>query len=559
MDLHIHTPASSDYQEENVTYLDILKTAEVRGVDIMAFTDHNTVFGYKQMLDEINDLEKMEKIGRIEPGEKWRLEEYRRLGKKMLILPGFEFTATLGFHILGIFPPETSIREIEFLLLSLRIPAGELDQGSLTVGASSDVSTAYRLIKEAGGLVIAAHANTSHGVAMRGFDFGGQTKIAYTQDPNLHALEVTDLEKRGRFNTSRFFDGRKPEYPRAMRCIQGSDAHGLIGSSKKKSSLGIGERMTEILLPEVTFQALMEVFTGNDFTRTRPFRASKAPVDFVQTAREQGPSIVMAFHEKATKQGGRLYAIIADTSAFANTNGGTIYVGVSGNPKTPAVGIREPSRIVDILLTEIERRISPELEVEADIQETGGVSVIQLMVPRGTDPPYALDDNKIYVRDEAETNLAVRDEIVALVKRRTNLVPTPQVPDEVDAVMVEEQAPESEQVDCPRTGVEIVQTETRKGVTFHHMRDLRNNNVVKNVTRKSARRLWHYAITEKEKNPFDATKAEWRGNIALLKSYKRGGAQRYDLAQQIDDTVRIYYGVTEDGMGGAWLDLLPPE
>ena len=51
-------------------------------------------------------------------------------------------------------------------------------------------------------------------------DFGGQTRIAYTQDPNLHALEVTDLEKRGNQTTRRFFDGSKPEYPRPMRCIQ---------------------------------------------------------------------------------------------------------------------------------------------------------------------------------------------------------------------------------------------------------------------------------------------------------------------------------------------------
>ena len=54
MDLHIHTPASSDYQEENVTYLDILQTAEARGVDVLAFTDHNTVAGYKTMLKEIS-------------------------------------------------------------------------------------------------------------------------------------------------------------------------------------------------------------------------------------------------------------------------------------------------------------------------------------------------------------------------------------------------------------------------------------------------------------------------------------------------------------------------
>ena len=32
-------------------------------------------------------------------------------------------------------------------------------------------------------------------------------------------------------------------------------------------------------------------------------------------------------------------------------------------------------------------------------------------------PPYAVDDNKIYVRSEAETGLAVRDEIVGLVLR----------------------------------------------------------------------------------------------------------------------------------------------
>ena len=76
--------------------------------------------------------------------------------------------------------------------------------------------TAYRVINEAGGICIAAHANSSHGVAMRGFDFGGQTKIAYTQDPNLHCLEVTDLTSRSRTATQRFFDGTKSEYPRVV-------------------------------------------------------------------------------------------------------------------------------------------------------------------------------------------------------------------------------------------------------------------------------------------------------------------------------------------------------
>ncbi|MGD8804785.1 MAG: transcriptional regulator, partial [Chloroflexota bacterium] len=46
IDLHLHTPASGDYQEPQVTYLDILRQAEARGLDIIAFADHNTVAGY---------------------------------------------------------------------------------------------------------------------------------------------------------------------------------------------------------------------------------------------------------------------------------------------------------------------------------------------------------------------------------------------------------------------------------------------------------------------------------------------------------------------------------
>jgi len=46
--------------------------------------------------------------------------------------------------------------------------------------------------------------------------------------------------------------------------------------------------------------------------------------------------------------------------------------------------------------------------------------LIRILIPRGDDPPYALDDYKIYIREESETNLAVRDEIVGLVLRGKN-------------------------------------------------------------------------------------------------------------------------------------------
>lgn len=191
MDLHLHTPGSADYQEPDISYLDILLHAEMRGLDIIAFTDHNTVSGYRAMMEEIEQLNYLEKLGRIEADERRRLSEYRRLLDKILVLPGFEFTATFGFHILGIFSPDAPVRQIEHTLLSLNIPPETLDEGTSNVGASADVLTAYRAINMAGGIVIAAHANSSHGVAMRGFDFGGQTKIAYTQDMHLLKHKVT--------------------------------------------------------------------------------------------------------------------------------------------------------------------------------------------------------------------------------------------------------------------------------------------------------------------------------------------------------------------------------
>jgi hypothetical protein len=264
-DCHIHTPASSDFQQPEVTYLEILQRAEGRGLDIISFTDHNTVAGYRKMQEEIHQLDLLEKLNRILPEERSRLNEYRRLLDEILVLPGFEFTATFGFHIIGIFPPDKPFRELEHLLLEMNIPPPQLDEGSATVGATTDVLTAYRIINQAGGIVIAAHANSSNGVAMRGFSFGGQTKIAYTQDTNLHALEVTDLEIKGSRATAMFFNGTKPEYPRRMHCIQGSDAHRLSMDQARKKNLGIGDRATDLLLPEVSFEALKDLFLGNDF------------------------------------------------------------------------------------------------------------------------------------------------------------------------------------------------------------------------------------------------------------------------------------------------------
>lgn len=417
--MHLHTPASADYRDPDATYLKILQRAEERGLDIIAFTDHNSTQGYAEMLEEIHTLEMLEGRGRLNEQEIHDLAEYRRLRETLLVLPGFEFTATFGFHILGIFPPGYSLRKIEILLLKLDVPEAKMLAGAPDAGPTSDVIEAYEAITEAGGLAIAAHANSSNGVAMQGFNFGGQTKIAYTQHEALAALEVTDLEQSGRRTTESFFNGSKPEYPRRMHCIQGSDAHSIDkepGEGLNKR-LGVGDRCTELLLPASTFAAIRDLFAGKDFDRLRPYRPGQVVTyDFVRQARAQGPSIVQSFHERASTKTNHTRAVLKDVAAFANTNGGNIYLGVSADEALPVRGVDQPDDTMNMLRFDIQRGIVPPLEVTFATHTSDGRPVLLLQVPRGADRPYMFEPaGQIYLRQEADSVVATRDDIVRLV------------------------------------------------------------------------------------------------------------------------------------------------
>ena len=780
MDLHTHTPASSDYEEPGVTYLDWLRVAANRGLDIVAITDHNTVAGVAAIRREIEWLTRLEQQNRLNDEERAALSAWRELSNRVLVLPGFEFTATFGFHILGIFPPETSVRTLEHILLSLKVPPEKIDIGSTETGSATDVLFAYRVIREAGGLAIAAHANSTHGVAMRNFPFGGQTKIAYTQDVNLDALEVTDLEHRG-YSTARFFNGSKSEYPRRMHSVQGSDAHRLTMDASNPKRLGIGERATEVFLEDSSFEALAALLRSTEWELVRPARPKERAFDALATARAAGPGLLQSFHVSATKAGGNADAILADICAFANTAGGAVYVGVSLRRDGPQ-GLARPNQVEQQILDAVGERIAPSLVVRSEIVKSDDANVLRLQVPRGDDRPYAVDGTQIWLRDDKQTRAATRDEIVAMVLEAMEQQSVPLAPDvemiveqiaaadavEGTAAQVEEQttkprarrsrrggsrsgtrkvvleiadiaddpaadAPEAEAsasdqpveemayaappateaalvavefptveavtvspsgvspahkpkarrglkkmaavevaptleaepvaeapvvappaetkpkttrrkltstarsatadastnrattaeaataepstakgtssrstttrgsrtrstksvrgeggalsaaeakkeskparpatratrskapspaaaqsaaaAVLPQIGVEIVESEMRGGVMNHSIRDLRNGSIIKGVTRRGARDLWNYAIRAVEEKRFDVDDAEWMGEIGLLHVEKRAGKTRYDLALRTPEGVRVFYGVTEEGMPAPW-------
>ncbi len=617
IDLHVHTPASVDYQQPGVGILDILHRAEERGLDAIALTDHNSVRGYADLWREIEDLELLEYLDRQKPNEAERLTEFRRLLAKILVLPGFEFTAQFGFHILAIFPEGTTVRLMEHLLLLLGVPEDRFGSGE--VGATTDVLRAYEILAQHGALVIGAHVNSTHGIAMQGLRFGGQTKIAYTQDPNLHALEVTDLlPVTNRRSTARFFSGVKSEYPRRMHCIQGSDAHRLEQDPTRESNLGVGDRPTEVLLPEMSFAALKALLASNEFDRTRAFTAP--PSDPIKAARLEGNTPHQAFHESAASKRGQS-AILRDVVAFANSSGGQIYIGASASEKRPIAGLQDAKSLVTELTRGIAAQITPAVEATFEELVSDGKPVVVLTVAEGARKPHAIEPGGIFVRRDVESAQATRDEIVrmvtgaASVTSTTPVVPVPgptngrarveataqtgvasepkartngrgraqmAVPKDSDRpepirkagdvapesgstpagsadglLEVYEEAVGADPV-APTTGIEVLHAFEQEGTRYYTLRDLRYHKLIHNVTKSTDRRLWRAAIGQREKGDLDEDAVRWNGDFGLWRSYRqRSGDRRYDLVYRGDGDLRVFYGVSESGMDGRWKALLP--
>ncbi len=85
---------------------------------------------------------------------------------------------------------------------------------------------------------------------------------------------------------------------------------------------------------------------------------------------------------------------------------------------------------------------------------------------------------------------------------------------------------------------------------------MRNGNLIKNVTRSSARKLWHYAITKTEDGVPAENEIEWHGDIAFLDVRRRDPHVWYDLAMRDKDGLHFYYGVTDSGLNEEWLKMV---
>jgi hypothetical protein len=288
-------------------------------------------------------------------------------------------------------------------------------------------------------------------------------------------------------------------------------------------------------------------------------------------------------------------AILRDVVALANSGGGCIYLGVSAAERRPVAGVSEPQQLIAELSRDLATQVTPPVSVETEEATSAGKPIIILSVAEGAQKPYAIAPGAIYVRRGAESVPASRDEIVQMIvgSRPSAPVPelavTPEQPKPAarrpprapqEAVVAHEPAPNGSVKEpspeaqpeplldvyeeavppdpiAPTTGVEIVDAFEQDGKRYYTLRDLRYHKLISNVTNTTERRMWRTAIAQREKGEVDEAAVRWDGDYGLLRSYRqRAGERRYDLVYRGDGDLRVFYGVSEAGMGGRWKALL---
>ena len=150
VDIHNHTPASSDYdaaEAATLTPRDWLLAYMRAGVDAVTVTDHNCSDWIDRLQNELVELSAE------------RPDGYRA----MVLFPGVEVSTQDGLHILGVFAPGTSKATLDGLLQG-RLTGWDIRKRNAEQQCGESAVQVMTAIHDKHGLAIPAHADKESGV-----------------------------------------------------------------------------------------------------------------------------------------------------------------------------------------------------------------------------------------------------------------------------------------------------------------------------------------------------------------------------------------------------------
>lgn len=233
-DFHIHTIFSKCYlngssisPKENINQ--IIDKCYEKNINLIAFTDHNSISAYiiyKQIKEELEQAVKYAEVYQIEK-EKYEdklilLQKYKFVN----VFPGVEFDLRPGIHLISIFNPNTPVENIVKLIES---NGYSIEDGIGEGSPKYDVLDFLEILSKYDTITIAPHIDNEKGIYS---SLNGEYKGAIFKSRNLNAVSCQNSKVQTRVVDLITNDKHyKRDYPLAF--VYCSDAHDVesIGSS----------------------------------------------------------------------------------------------------------------------------------------------------------------------------------------------------------------------------------------------------------------------------------------------------------------------------------------
>jgi len=234
-DLHVHTPASNDWRDGEITAAELVDHALSIGLDGIALTDHAT----GGWVDDVKAAAS---------------------ATDLVIFPAVELNdlaGNEGIHLVVLFDVHFTSTDIDRFLTTIGAVRGagqRLERGSATSGPLELMDEIHKF----GGIAVLAHCRSSKGAlgSMR-----GDLRTLLVQHPAVLAVEAPaedyfdEGRKKARKRVYDVLDGTDPTYRRELAVYQASD--NPPGEGHGHSLAGIGSRFTYFWVEEpVTLEGL---------------------------------------------------------------------------------------------------------------------------------------------------------------------------------------------------------------------------------------------------------------------------------------------------------------
>ena len=243
LDLHVHSPASRDWRDGDVSADDLVRQARDQGLDGIAITDHES----GQFIDQLRAA--AESTG-------------------LTIIPGVELNnlaGNEGIHLIALFDLDMTANDVDHFLSSIGSLTGTgatVTRGTATAGIL-DVLDA---IEKRGGIAVLAHCQSSKGSLA---EMRGDVRTTLVRHPVVLAAEARaeehfdETKRAARKRTWDWLDGTDPTYKRKLAVYQASDNPAAEGHGH--SLAGIGSRFSYFYVERpITLESLRQCFIDRE-------------------------------------------------------------------------------------------------------------------------------------------------------------------------------------------------------------------------------------------------------------------------------------------------------